>query len=86
MHMCVFVQLLHCVFFMTPWTIVCQASLSMGFSQQEYWSGLLGPPPGDLPNPGAELMSHFVGKFFFFTTEPPGKSILNATKELLLIF
>ena len=36
------------------WTIVHQAPLSMGFSQQEYWSGLPFPSPGDLPNPGIE--------------------------------
>ena len=38
----------------TPWTVACQAPLSMGFSRQEYWSGLPFPPPGDLPNPGTE--------------------------------
>ena len=38
--------------FVTLWTIACQAPLSMGFSRQEYWSGLPCPPPGDLPNPG----------------------------------
>ena len=38
--------------FATPWTVACQASLSMGFSRQEYWSGLPFPFPGDLPNPG----------------------------------
>ena len=38
----------------TPWTVALQASLSMGFSRQEYWSGLPCPPPGDLPNPGIE--------------------------------
>ena len=38
----------------TPWTVACQAPLSMRFSMQEYWSGLPCPPPGDLPlpNPG----------------------------------
>ena len=36
--------------FVTPWIIACQALLSMGFSRQEYWSGLPFPPPGDLPN------------------------------------
>ena len=36
----------------TPWTIAHQAPLSMGFSRQQYWSGLPFPPPGDLPNPG----------------------------------
>ena len=40
--------------FATPWTVACQASLSTGFSRQEYWSGLLFPSPGDLPNPGIE--------------------------------
>ena len=36
----------------THWTIACQAPLSMGFSRQEYWSGLPFPSPGDLPDPG----------------------------------
>ena len=40
--------------FATPWTVALQAPLSMGFSRQEYWSGLLFPPPGDLSNPGIE--------------------------------
>ena len=39
---------------MIPWTVACQGPLSMGFSRQEYWSGLLWPPPGDLPDPGIE--------------------------------
>ena len=43
--------------FATPWTIDCQASLSMGFPREEYWSGLPFPPPWDLPNPGIELGS-----------------------------
>ena len=37
-----------------PWTVACQAPLSMRFSRQEYWSGLPFPSPGDLPNPGIE--------------------------------
>ena len=41
----------------TPWTVAHQAPLSIGFSKQEYSSGLPCPPPGDLPNPGVELMS-----------------------------
>ena len=36
----------------TPWTMAHQAPLSMGFSRQEYWSGLLCPPAGDIPDPG----------------------------------
>ena len=41
----------------TPWTVALQAPLSMGFSRQEYWSGLPFPSPGDLPNPGIEAES-----------------------------
>ena len=40
--------------FATPWTVACQAPLSMEFSRQEYWSGLPFPSPGDLPDPGIE--------------------------------
>ena len=43
--------------FAISWTIACQAPQSMGFSRQEYWSGLPRPPPGDLPHPGMEPMS-----------------------------
>ena len=43
--------------FETPWTVAHQATLSMGFSRQEYWSGRPCPPPGDLPNPGSEPVS-----------------------------
>ena len=38
----------------TPWTVAHQAPLFMGFSRQEYWSGLPFPSPGDLPDPGIE--------------------------------
>ena len=51
-----------------PWTVAYQAPPSMGFSRQEYWSGLPCPPPGDLPDPGikpASLTSPgLVGGFF----------------------
>ena len=43
--------------FATLWTVACQAPLSLGFSRQEYWSGLPYPPPEDLPNPGIEPRS-----------------------------
>ena len=43
-----------CLTFVTPWTVACQAPLSMGFSRQEHWSGLLFASPGNLPNPGIE--------------------------------
>ena len=39
------------------WTVACQAPLSLGFSRQEYWSGLPHPPPGDFPDPGIEPVS-----------------------------
>ena len=47
----------HICLFATPWTVSLQAPLSMGFSRQEYWSGLPFPSPGDLPNPGIEPVS-----------------------------
>ena len=43
--------------FVTRWTVACQAPPTMGFSRQQYWSGLPLPPPGALPNPGVELRS-----------------------------
>ena len=54
--------------FAVLWTVSYQASLSMGFSTQEYWSGLPCPPPGDLPNPGLKptsLMSPDLAGGFF---------------------
>ena len=55
--------------------VACQASLSMGFSRQEHWSGLPLPSPGDLPNPGIKPLSPVSPTLAggFFTTEPPGK-------------
>ena len=47
----------HVQLFATPWTVARQAPLSMGFSRQEYWSGLPFPSPGDLPDPGVEPKS-----------------------------
>ena len=60
--------------FATPWTVARQASLSVGFPRQEYWSGLPFPPPGGLPDPRIEpvspalqvnslLLSHQRGQF-----------------------
>ena len=61
--------MLSCVWlFVTLWTIVHQAPLSMGFSRQEYWSRLPFPPLGDLPTPGIEPVSlsssTMAGRFF----------------------
>ena len=47
----------HVQLFATLWTVAHQAPLSMGFSRQEYWSGLPWPPPGDLPDPGIKPTS-----------------------------
>ena len=52
--------------FATPWTVACQAPLSMGFSRQEYWSGWKCPSPGDLRNPGIKPRS-------FYCLSPEGK-------------
>ena len=74
----------------TPWTVAHQAPLSMGFSRQEYWSGLPFHSPGNLPDPEikpASLMSPaLAGRFF--TTVPPGKLptcvvIMNSHKSTL---
>ena len=55
----------------TPWTVAHQAPPSMGFSRQEYWSGLPFPSPGDLPDPGIELRSPAL-RADALTPEPPG--------------
>ena len=58
----------HARLFASPWTIACQAPLSMGFSRQDYWSGLPFPSPGDLPYPGIKPTSltspALEGRFF----------------------
>ena len=70
--------------FETSWTLALEAPLSMGFSRQEFWSGLPFPSPGHLPDPGVEpghlpdpgvepVSLSLAG--WFFTTEPPGKPI-----------
>ena len=61
----------HVQLFVTLWTVAHQTPLSMGFSRQEYWSGLLCPPLGDLPDPGIEplpLKSHASAGRFFTTS------------------
>ena len=65
--MCVFIRV---QLFATPWTIACLAPLFMGLSQQEYWSGLPLPPPGDLPDAGIETPPHVAPKLAgrLFTT------------------
>ena len=67
-------SLSHVRLFATPWTIAYQAPPSMGFSRQEYWSGLPLPSPGDLPDPGIEPGSPTF-QADALTSEPPGKPI-----------
>ena len=50
-------SLSHVQLFVTPWTVIYQATASMGFSRQEYWIGLPFPSPGDLPDSGIEPRS-----------------------------
>ena len=69
-------QMFSCVWlFATAWTIACQVPLSMGFSRQEYWSGLPFPSPGDLPNPGIELT------FLMFPASAVGFFTISTTWE-----
>ena len=60
--------------FLIPWTVACQAPLSMEFLRQEYWSGLPFPSPWDLPDPEIEPVSPTLAGVFFIT-ESPGKPI-----------
>ena len=69
MHTCV---LSHVQLFVTLWTVAFQAPLSLGFSQQEYWSGLPFPLPGVLPDPGMETGSPTL-QADSLPSEPPGK-------------
>ena len=66
------------------WTVALQSPLSMGFSRQEYWSGLPCPPPVHLPQLGIEVVSIMspVLAGGFFTAEPLGKPPDTASLEL----
>ena len=70
-----------CLTLVTPWTVAYLAPLSMGFSRQEYWSGLPFPSPGDLPDPGIEPGSPAL-QTDALPSEPPGKY----GEPLLLVF
>ena len=61
----------HVHLFATPWTVAYQAQPSMGFSRQEYWSGLPFPSPGGLPSPGIEPGPPTL-QADAFPSEPPG--------------
>ena len=65
-------SLSHVQLFATPWTVPYQATPSMGFSRQEYWSGLPFPSPGDFPDPGIEPRSPAL-EADTLTSEPPNE-------------
>ena len=69
--------------FVTTWTVARQAPLSMGFSRQESWSGLLCPSPGDLPNPGIKPVSLTSPALAggFFTTSPTWENLKNPSPD-----
>ena len=74
---CVRAKLLsHIWQFVIPWTVACQSPLFMGFSRQEYWSGLPCPPPQDLPNPGIKLRSPAL-KADSLPSDPPGMPVFH---------
>ena len=76
-HVCMLSHFSHVQLFVTLWAVACQAPLSMGFSRQEYWSGLPSPPPGALPDPG---MEHACLMFLALTC---GFSTISTTWEAL---
>ena len=82
-------QFINCVqLFETLWTVACQAPLSMGFSRQEYWSGLTFPSSGDLPDPGIKptsLLSTALADAVF-TTSSPGKPLYFVAGILCIHF
>ena len=65
--------------FVTPWTVACQAPLSMAFSRQEHWNGLPFPSSEDLPDLEIKPVSSAL-LAELFTTEPPGNLVCNGTK------
>ena len=83
LHVCKLSHFSRAQLFVTPWTVAHQSPLSMGFSRQEYQSGLPYSPPGDLPDPGIESISPvspaLEGRFF--TTEPPNFQISLRVKS-----
>ena len=77
-------SLSHVRLFATPWTIAHQAPPSMGFSRQEYWSGLPFPSPEDLPNPGIEPRSPEL-QADALTSEPPRKPLIFISLDKFVI-
>ena len=71
----------------TPWTVASQAPLSMGFSRQEYWSGLPCSPPGDLPHPGIEPTSLIppASAGMFFTTSAVWEALVQLNNSKIVV-
>ena len=70
-----------CLTLCDPWTVAHHAPPSMGFSRQEYWSGLPFPSPGDLPDPGIEFRSPTL-QADALTSAPPGKPLNTRIQSL----
>ena len=77
-------SLSHVQLFATPWTVAHEAPSSMGFSRQEYWSGLPFPSPRDLPDLEIEPRSPAL-QADTLTSEPPGKPLLLGGPYNLLL-
>ena len=73
-----------CLTLCDPRTVAHQASLSMEFSRQEYWSGLPFPSPGDLPDPGTEPKSPAL-QADSLPSEPPGNHVHGSTAFFLFL-
>ena len=77
-------SLSHARLFATPWTVAYQAPPSMGFSRQEYWSGVPLPSPGDLPDPGIEPGSPTL-QADALPSEPPGVTLIFKVTFILFL-
>ena len=72
----------HVQLFVTPWIVAYQAAQSMEFSRQEYWSGLLFPSPGDLPNSGIEPGSPTLQADTLLSESPGKPNLIKAIPKL----
>ena len=85
-HACMLSCFHHVWLFVTLWTIARQAPLSVGFSRQEYWSGLPCPPSGDFPDPGINPASYFLPwQADSLPLAPPGKPIWVVSTWLFIL-
>ena len=66
LRVCVCLQLSRVRFFVTPWTTACQVPLSIGYSRQEYWTGLPYTSPGDLSQPGDQTYISCIGRLVLY--------------------